>query len=101
MFTDLTATGSTWATSNSVSARWNFCPGCGGKLSPDWAHCARCGKKLSMEYQDAVRPAEPSPEMIEAPGRIMVHPQKCAFDGLPPGSYSLTCTCPKCSARWC
>lgn len=41
-------------------------------------------------------PWPPQPMIINT-GSITHH--KCAFDGLPPGVYGLTCSCPRCSPQ--
>lgn len=59
--------------------------------------CTKCGdEKVIISFPD------PSPQPIRQVDNDIFkqssNNQKCLFDGLPPGVYGLSCTCPKCRA---
>jgi len=70
-------------------ARPNYCSNCGAKIEAAWNFCGGCGIKIAA-------PPQVSPTTtITYPMTSVVGTQRCAFDGLPPGTYGLYCGCPK------
>lgn len=70
------------------------------KPAIDWAKVLRDG--FPPIVPDNLTPLEPvGPTWPHRGWRdqtvLMGEARKCAFDGLPPGTYHLTCFCPKCS----
>ena len=63
----------------------------------EWA-AKKLVEELDPDPVPVIEPLSWPPQpMIINTGQIRSHP--CAFDGLPPGVYGLTCSCPKCSMQ--
>jgi hypothetical protein len=85
-----TGFGGTYTVAHYMTVKAKFCPDCGTRNKDGGNYCTQCGKSLAQ-----AGPMIPAPEFRP----YVPQPQRCAFDGLPPGTYGLVCTCPKCSPR--
>lgn len=62
-------------------------------------HIDRCDCVSAAPFPRPIQPIQPIPFVWPntGTGQSPYPPQRCAFDGLPPGPYGLYCGCPRCS----
>lgn len=85
-----------FVTTSTVSfslGRPNYCSNCGTKIGDGWNYCGGCGRAVASAPQ--VWPTAWPNSGIGTIGGTWPPPEKCAYDGLPPGAYHLVCNCPK------